>query len=81
MCEGKSIYLLVHLGKGECEYTPAARKLFKNFKNMNYIIPGQTDLSNRKLASKVKCQLQVDGIHSYLKIHRTHLYLESIKHG
>ena len=81
ICEDKSTYSRILSGKGEYEWTTAARNSSNNFKNMNRIIPGQTGLSNRKLASKVKCQLQVDGIHSYLEIYGTHLYLQSIKHG
>lgn len=54
----------------------SSKKLFHNFKNMNPVLPAQTGLSKRKLASKEKCQLQVYGIHSYLEIYRTCLYLE-----
>lgn len=48
---------------------------------MNCIVPAQTGLSNKKSASKVRCQLQVCGIHSYLEIYTTDLYLENIKNG
>lgn len=77
----KSTYLCVISGRGEYEGNVAARNSSSNFKKWAVIIPEQTGLSNRKLASKVKHQLQVDEIHSYLKIYRTHFYiLESVKH-
>lgn len=76
----KSTYLRVTSGRGEYEGNVAARNSSSNFKKWAVIIPEQTGLSNRKLASKVKHQLQVDEIHSYLKIYRTHFYiLESVK--
>lgn len=59
----------------------SSKKLFHNFKNMNCVIPAQIGLSNRKLASKVTCQLQVYGIRFYLEMYKTYLYLDSIKNG
>jgi hypothetical protein len=77
--EDKSNYLLELSGKRGIQWTLAARNSSCNFKAMDCIIPAQTGLASRRLASKVKGPPQVYETHSYLEIHRTHLYLQSIK--
>lgn len=78
LCEDKHTYSLIRSNKKEDEWTTAAISS-SIIKNMRCVIPAQTGLSNRKLVSREKHQLQVGGIHSYLETYRTHLYPESIQ--